>query len=59
MAVTKDRFELPIAVADSAAELADMVGKAEKTIHNAVAIAEKRGSKRTRYRRVLKEEEVN
>lgn len=32
MAVTKDKYELPIAVADSPAELAEMIGVPVKTV---------------------------
>ena len=33
MAVTADKYELPIAVADSAAELARMLGRAVDTVY--------------------------
>lgn len=56
MLVTPDRFELPMVVADTCAELASMVGKTAHNVHNAVTTAEARGSK-SRYRRVLRERE--
>ena len=33
--VTKDKYELPVAVADSKAELADMLGRHESGIYRA------------------------
>ena len=56
MLVSPDKYELPIAIADTCGELARMLGKTEKNVYNAVMLAEKRGSKKSRYRRVLKEE---
>ena len=37
MAVTKDKYELPIAAADTAKELAEMIGRTPGTIGNAVS----------------------
>lgn len=41
MKVTKDKYELPIAVAGSAAELARMVGKTQNAIRSRVSHAKK------------------
>lgn len=56
MLVSPDKYELPIAIADTCGELAQMLGKTEKSVYNAVTFAERRGSKRSQFRRVLKEE---
>ena len=37
MKVTKDRFELPLAVAESAEELAEMVGNTKGTIQSCIS----------------------
>ena len=37
MAVTKDKYELPIAAADTAKEFAEMIGRTPGTIRNAVS----------------------
>lgn len=55
MLVSPDKYELQIAIADTCGELAQMLGKTEKNVYNAVMLAEKRESKNSRYRRVLKE----
>lgn len=50
--VTKDKYELPIAVADTADELAEIRG----TIKNAVLSGisqEKRGHARSRFKRIV------
>lgn len=49
--VTTDEYELPIAVADSAYELAEMVGTKQSVIYS--SISHKRGS----YRRVEVEDD--
>lgn len=51
MLVTKDELELPIAVADSPAELGRMIGVNANTISSAISKAESRGNK-SRYVRV-------
>lgn len=55
MLVSPDKYELPIAIADTCGELAQAIGKTEKAVYNAVTTAERRGSKRSQFRRVLKE----
>lgn len=55
MLVSQDKYEWPLVIADTCGELAQMLGKTEKNVYNAVMLAEKRGSKNSRYRRVLKE----
>lgn len=53
MAITKDRFELPIAVATSAGELARMLGKQKNTIESVVSKTEHGvGAKRPPYVRI-------
>lgn len=42
MYVTKDKYELPIYVADSVKELAQLVGTSTKHIHSAIWHAQKR-----------------
>ncbi len=37
MKVTKDKYELPLAVADSAKELAAMVGTKENTVNSCIS----------------------
>lgn len=43
MAVTKDKYELPIAVADTTAELAKLVGVSRNAINSAISHAKKKG----------------
>lgn len=45
MMVTKDRYELPIAVADTRKELGRMVGVSPVTIANSISRARKNGHK--------------
>lgn len=51
MKVTMDEFELPVAVADSVAELAKMVGVKPNAIYHALSYQEKHGRKRC-YKRI-------
>lgn len=51
LAVTKDKYELPLAVADSAAELGAQIGKSRTAIYDAIKYAKKYG-KRCSYVRV-------
>lgn len=37
MKVTKDKYELPVAVANSARELANIIGIKENSIHSAIS----------------------
>lgn len=43
MEVTKDKYELPVAIADSVAELARMIGQSRNTISSAISHAKKKG----------------
>lgn len=52
MKVTKDRFELPIVVADSAYELARLCGVNVSTIMHSVSTQSKRIIKNSQYKRV-------
>lgn len=52
MKVTADEYELPMAVADSAAELARMVGCNENCIYSVVSKIKKGKTKHGRYRKV-------
>ena len=52
MLVTEDKFELPLAIADSAAELARMLGVDVNLIYSAVSKAKKRGG-RSKYVKVV------
>lgn len=45
LAVTKDKYELPLAVADTAAELGAQIGKSSTSIWKAVRYAEKHGTR--------------
>ena len=52
MEVTKDKFELPIVVADSAYELARLCGVNVSTIMHSVSTQSKRIIKNSQYKRV-------
>ena len=56
MLITTDRYELPVAVADTVKELAFLIGVSENNIRSAMSKAKKRGT-RCRYVRVVVEEE--
>lgn len=45
MMVTRDKYELPLAIADTAAELARMLGRKERTIYSAMTQAKKKSWK--------------
>lgn len=51
MEVTADEFELPIAVADSAGQLAKMCGTTKGTIFSLIS-HEKAGVQKSKYKRV-------
>lgn len=53
--VTQDKFELPIAVADTARELADMVGTSKNTVYSSIW-HEKNGNTWSNYKKVEVEE---
>lgn len=50
--VSMDEYELPLIVADSAAELASLAGVSVQTVRTAACIADKPGS-RQKYIRVI------
>ena len=52
MEVTKDKFELPIVVADSAYELARLCGVNVSTIMHSVSTQSKRVVKNSQYKKV-------
>ena len=52
MLVTADKYELPILVADSAAELARLTHRSQQTIRGAVSRFENGKWERSRYQRV-------
>jgi hypothetical protein len=51
MKVTKDEYELPIAVADTIPKLAEMVGAKKQNIYDSMKNAKKLG-RRTQYKKV-------
>ena len=53
MEVTKDEFELPLAVADSVYELARICGVTPSTVMHSVSTTSKRQIKNSKYKRVL------
>lgn len=57
MKVTNDKYELPLAIADSVKELAGIVGKKPNRISSSMSHAKARGYK-SPYRRVEIEDEV-
>lgn len=56
MLITTDRYELPVAVADTVKELAFLIGVTENNIRSAMSKAKKRET-RCRYVKVVIEEE--
>lgn len=56
MLMTTDKYELPLAVADTTRELSALIGVREDAIRSAMSKARKRGSK-CRYVKVVIEEE--
>lgn len=58
LAVTRDEFEFPIYIADSAEELAELTGKATNTIRSMASKYKKGKVKFSRYRRVKLDDEV-
>lgn len=50
--VTKDEFELPLAVADSVYELARICGVTPSTVMHSVSTISKRQIKNSKYKRV-------
>lgn len=45
LAVTPDKYELPVAVADTAEELGNMLGKTANAIYSSMSNSKKRGYK--------------
>ncbi len=58
MKITTDRYELPLAVADTGAELAKICGTSENNVYNAIRKAKLMGH-RCQYVRVEVEAEKN
>ena len=56
--VTKDEFELPLAVADSMYELARICGVTPSTIIHSVSTTSKRQVKNSQYKRVWIDEDT-
>lgn len=56
MAITLDRYELPIAVADTAEQLAALVGCTKNCIYSSVSHSKTKGHK-SRYIKVMIEED--
>ena len=54
LAVTPDKYELPVAVADTAAELGKLIGKTANAIHTGMSQAKRRGNKSPYVKVVLK-----
>ena len=52
LAVTPDKYELPVAVAETAKELAIMLGVKKDTIHSTISHAKKKGYK-SKYVKVV------
>ena len=53
MAVTSDKYELPIAVAESAPELAAIMGVSRSTVCSSISRYERGGTQRSRYVKVV------
>ena len=58
MKVTNDKYELPVLVADSAPELAKMLGCSPNNIYSSLSHA-KHGRQNSPYRKVLINKEIN
>lgn len=52
MAVTKDKYELPVAVADTQWDLARMLGVSEGAISKGIRYADRHGGRKSRYHKV-------
>lgn len=57
MAVTPDKYQLPLAVADSVQQLARMVGVTTNSIYSAISHGESMNWKKRRYLRIRIDEE--
>lgn len=58
MAVDLNDNELPLAVAETAAELARICGVSERTVHSAISNVKAGRTKRSKYIRVVVEETI-
>ena len=58
MAVTRDKYQLPYAVADSAEELGRIIGKNMNAIYSAVSHSKTRGAKWCGYVKVEVDDEL-
>jgi len=56
MIVTQDEFDLPIAVSESPSEIARIAGTTSNNVMSIACNAEKGIIKRSKYRRVLKDD---
>ncbi len=57
MWVTDDRYELPLAVADSLGELAEIVGSSSAKVGATIRKARQRGTRHSKYVEVFIDEE--
>ncbi len=57
LAVSQDKYELPVAVTDNALELSRLMGVSENIIYAQLSNAKKGKVKRQKYFRVVVEEE--
>lgn len=57
MKVTKDEYELPVAVADSVSMLAQMLGISKSTIESTMSLAKKHGWRSVYVKVVIDESE--
>ena len=53
VATTRDKYELPIAVADSSGELADMLGIPKKTVYMYMSKGNSANPKRTGFHKIF------
>ena len=58
MKVTADKYELPIAVADTAVELAKMVGVTPNSVHRAIHLTNIGAVKKSKYIKVVLQSET-
>lgn len=57
MEVTQDEYELPVAIADNAHQLAIMRNVSVNTIYSAISHEKSGAYKRSRYKRIVIDEE--
>lgn len=58
MKVTRDDLELPVAVADSPTELAEIIGKSKRSISKIFSLIKTKGAKYKSYKIVEVEDEL-